>query len=87
MIRLAIAVSCLVVVALSSPVTAKDGGGNPAMQACQADFEKYCRDVKPGDGRQIACMAGNLDRLSAPCAKIVREKSGEMRGPSEKKPK
>jgi hypothetical protein len=87
MMRLAIALTCLVVLVVSPPVTAKDAGPNPTMQACQADFEKFCRDVKPGDGRQISCMAGNLDRLTEPCARIVREKSREMGGAREKKAK
>jgi hypothetical protein len=59
---------------LGTPAVAREGGSDP-MQACRADFERFCKDVKPGDGRQIACMVSNQDRLSGDCAKLIREKA------------
>jgi len=32
--------------------------------ACRDDLAKYCRQVKPGQGRDIACLSGNEDELS-----------------------
>ena len=35
--------------------------------ACKADVEKFCKDIKPGGGRIIACIKSNKDRLSQEC--------------------
>ena len=34
---------------------------------CQADTEKFCKDVKPGEGRIIACLKAHEAELSADC--------------------
>ena len=38
---------------------------------CKADKEKFCKDVQPGDGRIMQCLAENKASLSAECAKKV----------------
>ena len=35
--------------------------------ACADDLAKYCSQVKAGQGRGIACLRGNEDRISAAC--------------------
>ena len=55
----------------------KEGKG-----ACKADIEKFCKDIKPGGGRILACLKSNGDRLSQECANhlaLAREKSREFR--------
>lgn len=71
--RIIAVLACVIVGAVAHPAFAKDDG-DQRYKTCQADMEKFRRDVKPGDGRQIACMQSNVDRLSADCATIVREK-------------
>lgn len=39
--------------------------------ACQADFEKYCKGVKPGGGRGMECLSKQLDKLTPQCKKVV----------------
>ena len=39
--------------------------------ACMADFEKYCRNVEPGGGRVIACLAKESDKLTPACRKVL----------------
>jgi len=34
---------------------------------CRADEEKFCKDVKPGEGRIIACLKAHEAELSADC--------------------
>jgi hypothetical protein len=35
--------------------------------ACTADFMRFCRDVPPGGGRIIRCLARHADVVSQPC--------------------
>lgn len=50
-------------------------------EACHADAEKFCADVKPGRGRMMKCMKKHKDELSEACkaevasAKEMRKKS------------
>lgn len=41
---------------------------NEVMKACKSDLEKYCNNVKPGEGRKMACLKAYEDKLSSECA-------------------
>jgi len=47
-----------------------------AQDACQADIETFCKDVKPGQGRIMKCLKEHDAELSEPC-KAVRAKARE----------
>ena len=34
---------------------------------CARDLEKYCKDVKPGEGRVLKCYEENKEKMSAGC--------------------
>ena len=36
-------------------------------EGCKADIEKHCKDVKPGEGRVLACLFAYQDKLSGKC--------------------
>ena len=38
-----------------------------AKEACQSDIDKYCKDVKEGEGRIAACLKGHVDDLGPRC--------------------
>ena len=57
---------------LSLAAIAKDDGNDFA--ACKADFERLCKDVKPGDGRQVRCMMDNKARTSPQCQAVLAKK-------------
>ena len=40
---------------------------------CGSDLEKYCSDVKPGEGRIIDCMKKNEKKLSKKCTQAVND--------------
>lgn len=37
------------------------------VESCQADIDKYCSMVTPGDGRMLYCMAAHQDKISSEC--------------------
>jgi len=45
-----------------------------AKQACAPDIGKFCKDVKPGDGRLIKCLTPHFEELTPAC----REKAGPV---------
>jgi Cysteine rich repeat len=46
-----------------------------AHQACEADAQKFCKDVKPGQGRIVKCLREHEKELSAGCkAKMAEPK-------------
>jgi hypothetical protein len=46
-----------------------------AHQACEADAQKFCKDVKPGQGRIVKCLREHEKELSAACkAKMAEPK-------------
>lgn len=62
----------LAVSVLSTPALAKDE--NSELAACRQDMEKYCRNVEPGEGRQMKCMYELREKLVPACAGLVKEK-------------
>lgn len=43
------------------------GGASLGVKRCHADIERFCKDVKPGDGRLGKCLKANAKKLSKPC--------------------
>lgn len=41
-------------------------------QACQADYEKFCKGVEQGGGRIIKCLNDHLSELTPECQKVVK---------------
>jgi len=48
-------------------------------QACGADIKKYCANVTPGQGREMACLKSYDDKISEGC-KAVLPKRGMRKG-------
>ena len=61
----ATAVLCLSQAASTQELTAEQ------RSACMGDFEKYCKDVTPGGGRVIACLAKESDKITPACKKVL----------------
>lgn len=43
------------------------GGASKGVKACHADIERWCKAVKPGEGRLGACLKAHSSKLSKPC--------------------
>ncbi|MDD2805124.1 MAG: cysteine rich repeat-containing protein [Elusimicrobiales bacterium] len=64
--------------ALSLPAAAEKGKG-----PCAADAAKFCKDVKPGEGRVAACLKEHEKELSQACTDrraLAAEKKGKRGG-------
>jgi len=56
---------CLVTLALMSVAVAEQA--KPQAKPCAGDVAKFCKDVKPGEGRIAKCLKDNKDQLSPEC--------------------
>ncbi len=52
---------------LVSEVSAKGG-------VCKEDREKFCKDIKPGEGRIYECLVQHLNELSFDCKNRIEER-------------
>jgi len=64
---LMVALLCTSQAALAQELTAAQ------RNACMGDYEKYCKDVAPGGGRIIACLAKSSDKLTPACKKVLAD--------------
>ena len=40
--------------------------------ACKPDHDQYCKDITPGEGREMACLHAHSDKLSAGCKEAMK---------------
>ena len=61
----------------SLPASAQDerlevvSEGLALMKLCRSDFQRLCGNVKPGEGRVLACMQNHAGDLSASCREAL----------------
>ena len=48
-------------------------------EACKADAANLCKDVRPGEGRVLSCLAEKKDQVSPACRQKIEE--GEQKHP------
>ena len=41
--------------------------------ACEADADKHCLDVQPGEGRLLKCIKANQSQISQQCVSALKE--------------
>ena len=47
---------------------------------CKEDFQKFCKDVKPGEGAIMKCMKGHEADFSQGCKDFQAQMKGKMKG-------
>jgi hypothetical protein len=65
------ALSLLSLLAVTGSALAQDTLLDHVAQACQADMDKYCANVTPGEGRLLNCAAAYRDQLSDQCTGAI----------------
>lgn len=48
-------------------------------EACKGDVEKFCKDMKPGDGRIASCLKEHKSELSEACQSQMKRSHGRMK--------
>jgi Cysteine rich repeat len=64
-----LAVAALSLSALMPAFAAREGNG--MMQACRADFGKFCKSVQPGGGRVVECLKQHEAELAPACKQTL----------------
>ncbi len=44
-----------------------------SIKACEADADKYCLNIKPGEGRIVSCLRKNESKLKQACTDALKE--------------
>ncbi|MEN8206989.1 MAG: cysteine rich repeat-containing protein [Pseudomonadota bacterium] len=44
-----------------------------SISACEADADKHCLDVQPGEGRMVSCIKANESTVSKECITALKE--------------
>ncbi len=52
------------------------GGAGGLREACGADYRSYCRGIRPGGGRAMACLKENAASLSPNCQQALSSMRG-----------
>jgi hypothetical protein len=56
-----------IVFLVAMPVAAEQSLVQTVAEGCKAELETYCKNVKPGEGRILACLFAHSDKLSGKC--------------------
>ena len=72
MVRHIALIAALIVSSVPSTTFAQEAGHNRG--ACRADAERLCAGVEHGHGRIIECLAGQKDKLTEDCRKMVESR-------------
>jgi hypothetical protein len=46
---------------------------NYSIKSCEADADKYCLKVKPGEGRIVSCLKKNKSKIDKKCTAALKE--------------
>jgi len=47
-------------------------------EGCKTELETYCKGVQPGEGRLLACLYANSDKLSGRCEYAVYDAASQL---------
>ncbi len=57
----------LAVLFVGNVFAADKGPVETVLDGCKKEFDTYCKDVTPGEGRLLACLYAHEDKLSGRC--------------------
>ncbi len=57
---------------------AEMGPVEAAVEDCRKDIATYCNNIRPGEGRLLACLYAHNDQLTSGCAYDLRNATAEL---------
>ena len=60
-------ISVVAVLLVASSAVAQQDLVEAVVNGCEAEMEKFCNQVTPGEGRMLACLFAHGDKLSPKC--------------------
>jgi hypothetical protein len=73
-----LAVVCCVMFLGGIAVAQQKGPVEKVLDGCNKEFETYCKNVTPGDGRLLACLYAYEDKLSARCEFALYDAASQL---------
>ena len=73
---------CLLIVGavllVVNPVKAQQSLVDTVANGCKEELQKYCSNVKPGEGRVLACLYAYGDKLSGRCEYALYDAASQL---------
>jgi Cysteine rich repeat len=69
---------CLIMLIGGSAFAEEKGLVETVLDGCQKDIETYCKGVKPGEGRILACLYAYQDKLSNRCEYALYDAAAQL---------
>lgn len=76
-ITVALVVCCMVGL-LAGAAFAEKGIVETVAEGCKKEIDTYCKDVKPGEGRILACLFAREDKLSGRCEYALYDAASQL---------
>ncbi|MEW6587029.1 MAG: cysteine rich repeat-containing protein [Nitrospirota bacterium] len=68
----------LAVLFVGEMFAAEKGPVESVLDGCKKEFETYCKDVTPGEGRLLACLYAHEDKLSGRCEYSLYDAAAQL---------
>ena len=66
------------VLVFSGVASAEKGIVETFTEGCKTELGTFCKDVKPGEGRLLACLYAHSDKISAQCEYAVYDAASQL---------
>ena len=71
-------VVCCVVFFGGIAVAQQKGPVEKVLEGCSKEFETYCKNVTPGEGRLLACLYAYNDKISTRCEYAIYDSAAQL---------
>lgn len=69
---------CAMVLCAGIVFAAKKGPVDAVLEGCKKEIDTYCKDVKMGQGRMLACLYAHEDKLSGRCDYALYDAAAQL---------
>jgi hypothetical protein len=73
-----LAVVCCVVFLGGIAAAQQKGPVEKVLEGCSKEFETYCKNVTPGEGRLLACLYAYNDKISTRCEYAIYDAAAQL---------